>query len=132
MRLEDGRAMTNFIGQALRDQPITVYGDGTQTRSFCFVSDQVRGQRLLMESDYTGPVNIGNDTEITIGQLAEIIVRLTGSRSTITYEPLPAGDPVRRRPDLSLAREVLGFEPEVDVETGIAETIDYFVELLRA
>jgi nucleoside-diphosphate-sugar epimerase len=124
--------MTNFIGQALRDEPITVYGDGSQTRSFCYVTDQIRGQRALLESDYTGPVNIGNDTEITIGELAETIVRLTGSSSKVTYEPLPAGDPVRRRPDLTLARDLLGFQPEVDVEHGIAETIDYFVGLLRA
>jgi len=131
MRIEDGRAMTNFLGQALRGDPITIYGDGTQTRSFCFVTDQVRGQRLLMESDYSEPVNIGNEVEITVAELAEMVVRITKSSSEIVFEPLPSDDPTRRRPDLTVARTVLGFEPSVDVEDGIEQTADYFRSLLE-
>jgi dTDP-glucose 4,6-dehydratase len=130
MRIDDGRAITNFLGQALRGDPITLYGDGSQTRSFCFVSDQVRGQRLLLESDHVGPVNIGNDVEITLADLAELVLRITKSSSEIVFEPLPADDPLRRRPDLTLARSVLGFEPSVDVEDGIEQTADYFRAIL--
>lgn len=130
---DDGRVVSNFIVQALKDEPITIYGDGSQTRSFCYVSDLIECIILFMQSerDFTGPMNMGNPHEFTIKELAEKIVRLAGSRSKIIYEPLPADDPARRRPDISLAREKLGWEPGTNLEDGLRETIPYFRKLLE-
>ena len=104
MRVDDGRSVSNFLVQALRGEPITVFGDGSQTRSFCYVDDEVRGFLALLDADITGPINIGNPNEFTIRQLAEMAVEVTGSSSTITFEPLPVDDPTQRQPDLTLAR----------------------------
>ncbi len=132
MHPNDGRVVSNFIVQALRGEPITLYGDGSQTRAFCFVSDLVEGFMRLMATDdeVTGPVNIGNPHEIPVRELAERIVRLTGSSSTIVYRPLPQDDPTQRCPDISLARRLLGWEPTVKLDDGLARTIDYFSTLL--
>lgn len=128
MHPNDGRVVSNFIVQALRAEPITLYGDGSQTRSFCYVDDLVRGIDLLMKKDDTfpGPVNLGNPVEVTIRELAEVVVRLTGSRSAIVFKPLPTDDPERRRPDISLAKERLSWEPITDLIKGLSQTIDYF------
>ncbi len=129
MRLDDGRVVPNFIGQALRGEPITVYGNGRQTRSFCFVEDLIEGILRLSRTDRTvsGPVNIGNPSERTMLEFATEIKRLTASSSEIVFQPLPtADDPKQRRPDISLARTLLGWEPRVDLETGLARTIDHF------
>ncbi len=125
MRLKDGRVVINFIVQALADEPITVYGDGTQTRSFCYVDDLLDGILRLMspQSEFAGPVNLGNPAEITVLELAEQIVRLTGSRSKVVLKPLPKDDPPRRRPDISLAREALGWQPKTSLEAGLQMTI---------
>jgi dTDP-glucose 4,6-dehydratase len=122
MRPLDGRVVSNFIVQALAGKPLTVYGDGSQTRSFCYVDDEVRGLLALLDSDYVGPVNIGNPDEFTVLELAEIVLEVTGSSSEIVFESLPVDDPAQRRPDITLAREVLGWEPTVDVRTGVART----------
>jgi UDP-glucuronate decarboxylase len=129
----DGRVVSNFIVQALRDRPITLYGDGTQTRSFCYVSDMVAGIVRLMQApdEVTGPVNLGNPQECSMLELAHTVKRLTGSRSRILFQPLPADDPRRRRPDIGYARELLGWTPQVPLERGLMETIDYFDALLR-
>ena len=128
----DGRVVSNFIVQALQDQDITVYGDGSQTRSFCYVDDLIEGfLRLMNCEDFTGPVNIGNPGEFTILQLAEAVIRLTGSKSKIIYEPLPQDDPLQRKPDITLAREKLGWEPKVHLEEGLQRTIDYFKGVLK-
>jgi UDP-glucuronate decarboxylase len=134
MHPNDGRVVSNFIVQSLKGEPITVFGDGNQTRSFCFVSDLIEALvRLMGTSDaVTGPVNLGNPTEITIGQLASRIVALTGSRSTIEYLPLPANDPRQRQPDISLAAATLGWKPVVELDEGLALTIAYFDERLAA
>ncbi|HZP84657.1 MAG TPA: UDP-glucuronic acid decarboxylase family protein [Chthonomonadaceae bacterium] len=127
MRLEDGRVVPNFIGQALRGEPITVYGTGKQTRSFCYVSDLIEGFWRLMNSDIKTPVNIGNPTERTMTEFAEQIKALTGSKSEIVFVPLPTeDDPKQRRPDITKARELLGWEPKVGLEEGLRLTIDYF------
>ena len=126
MRPDDGRAVSNFLVQALAGKPITVYGDGTQTRSFCYVDDEVRGLLALLDSDHVGPVNIGNPDEYTIRELAEAAVRITGSSSEVTFWPLPVDDPGRRRPDITLARQLLGWEPEVPLEEGLARTAEWF------
>ena len=126
MRPDDGRAMSNFIVQALRGDPITVYGDGTQTRSFTFVDDEIRGFLALFDSDVVGPVNIGNPDEYTIKELAEAVVRITGSSSPIVYEPLPVDDPAQRQPDITRAIELLGWKPEIGLEEGITRTAEYF------
>jgi UDP-glucuronate decarboxylase len=129
MAIDDGRVVSNFIVQALRAEPITVYGDGSQTRSFCYVADLVEGLLLMMEQDgFIGPVNLGNPGEFTISELAEKVIKLTKSKSRIIHKPLPSDDPVRRRPDISLAREKLGWEPKVPLEEGLARTIAYFRE----
>ncbi len=128
MRLDDGRALPAFMGQALRGEPITVFGDGSQTRSFQYVDDLVEGIYRLLLSDETDPVNIGNPDEITIKAFAEEVVALTGSASTITYEPLPADDPQVRQPDITKARAVLGWSPRVDRADGLRRTLDYFRE----
>jgi dTDP-glucose 4,6-dehydratase len=126
MRPLDGRVVSNFIVQALAGKPLTVYGDGSQTRSFCYVDDEVRGLLALLDSDYVGPVNIGNPDEFTVLELAEIVLEVTGSSSEIVFESLPVDDPAQRRPDITLAREVLGWEPTVDVRTGVARTAKSF------
>ena len=126
MRLNDGRVVPNFVKQALLGEPLTVYGDGSQTRSFCYVSDLVQGIYRLLLSDVTDPVNIGNPNEMSITQFAETINRITGNTAGIRYEPLPADDPKVRQPDITRARTLLGWEPLVDLETGLRETIDYF------
>jgi dTDP-glucose 4,6-dehydratase len=131
MRAEDGRATSNFLVQALQGQPITVFGDGGQTRSFCYVDDEVRGFLALLDSDLTGPVNIGNPDEYTILQLAELAVEVTGSSSEIVFEPLPVDDPTQRQPDITLARERLGWEPEVPLRTGLERTAEYFRRVLE-
>jgi len=131
MHPNDGRVISNFIMQALLDRDITVYGDGRQTRSFCFVDDLIDGLFRLMNSpdDFTGPVNIGNPGEYTILELADKIITLTGAKSTIVYEPLPQDDPLQRKPDITLAREKLGWNPVTDLENGLQRTIDYFKNL---
>lgn len=122
---DDGRVVTNFVTQALRNEPISVYGDGTQTRSFQYVSDLVEGLVRLMNSDYCGPVNLGNPEEYTMLELAKLVQDLTDSPSEIVYKPLPEDDPRQRRPDISLAKQVLDWQPTVPVRTGIARTIEY-------
>jgi UDP-glucuronate decarboxylase len=128
MHPNDGRVVSNFIMQALRGQPITIYGDGAQTRSFCFVSDLVDGLVKLMESpdEVTGPVNLGNPVEFTMVELAKEIVGLTGSASVIEYKPLPQDDPRQRQPEISRARKFLNWEPRVPLRDGLSETIEYF------
>jgi dTDP-glucose 4,6-dehydratase len=130
MRLEDGRAIPSFITQALRGQEISVFGDGSQTRSFCFVSDLVEGIYRVLMSGETRPVNLGNPQELTIFALAEEIVRLTGSLSKIVFTPLPQDDPRRRQPDISRARQLCGWEPKVEFTAGLQATIDYFRQKL--
>ncbi|KKA14786.1 NAD-dependent dehydratase [Sinorhizobium meliloti] len=132
MRPDDGRVVSNFIVQALKGEDITIYGDGSQTRSFCFVDDLIDGFIRLMASppSLTGPVNLGNPAEFTIGELAEEVIRLTGSRSKIVRRPLPVDDPRQRRPDISLATEELGWRPKVNLAEGLAHTIRYFDDLL--
>lgn len=126
MRLKDGRVVPNFISQALRGDELTVYGDGSQTRSFCYVSDEIEGIYRLMMSDYTLPVNIGNPEEHTILEFAEIILKITGSRSKIAFKELPVDDPKQRRPDITKAKKLLKWEPRVSLEAGLKETIKYF------
>lgn len=122
----DGRVVSNFVNQALRGADITVYGSGTQTRSFCYVDDLIRGVLALMDSDVTGPVNIGNPHEITMLELAEIVIDLTGSSSKLVYLPLPADDPLQRLPDIQLAKTSLGWEPTVTLRDGLERTISWF------
>jgi dTDP-glucose 4,6-dehydratase len=131
MRLNDGRALPAFIGQALRGEPLTVFGDGSQTRSFCYVDDLIEGIYRLLNSDYAGPVNIGNPHEITIREFAEEIQALTGTDQPITYLPLPQDDPKQRRPDIGLAQKLLGWEPKVQRAEGLRKTLDYFRSLPR-
>ena len=126
MRPNDGRVIPAFIPQALRNDPITVFGDGSQTRSFCYVDDLVEGIYRLLLSDYHDPVNVGNPTEMTITQLAEAIIRVTGSSSEITYKPLPEDDPKVRQPDISKAKAILGWEPKVGLEMGLQKTVKWF------
>ena len=129
----DGRVVSNFIMQALRNEPVTIYGDGTQTRSFCYVDDLVECMIRLMASpeDFTGPVNMGNPSEFTMLELAETIIELAGSRSGVIFHPLPEDDPRQRRPDISLARKALGWEPAVPLREGLKRTIAYFEEALK-
>ncbi len=122
LRPGDGRVVSNFLAQALAGKPLTVYGDGTQTRSFCYVDDSVRGLVALLDSDHVGPVNVGNPEDITVLELAAAVLEVTGSSSELVHEPLPVDDPARRRPDISLARRVLGWEPEVALREGLART----------
>lgn len=130
MQVDDGRAIPNFFSQALHGEPVTVYGDGSQTRSICYVDDLVEGILRLLRSDYVGPMNIGSQDEVSMLQLANLIVELTGSRSEIVFRELPPDDPKVRRPDTSLARRVLGWETRVGPEEGLRRTRDYFVEEL--
>jgi dTDP-glucose 4,6-dehydratase len=126
MRLRDGRAIPAFMSQALRNEDVTVFGDGTQTRSFCYVSDLVDGILRLMESSTNDPVNIGNPHEVTIEEIARTIIRLVGSTSKIVYRPLPLDDPKQRRPDITRARTLLNWEPKVGLEEGLLKTVAYF------
>ena len=126
MRLRDGRVVPAFIGQALTGQPLTIFGDGSQTRSFCYCSDLIDGIYRLSRSEFHEPVNIGNPREMTIRQFAEEIIRITGTRSQIEYRPLPVDDPKVRQPDITRAKSVLGWEPRVEFDEGIRTTIDYF------
>jgi UDP-glucuronate decarboxylase len=134
MDINDGRVVSNFIVQALQNEPITVYGEGQQTRSFCYVSDLVDGLMRLMErTDFetTGPINLGNPGEFTIMELAEKVIQMTGSSSKIVHKPLPPDDPTQRRPDITKAKDVLGWEPKIPLDEGLKSTIAYFDELLR-
>jgi dTDP-glucose 4,6-dehydratase len=124
MRPHDGRAIPTFLRQALQDRPITVFGDGSQTRSFCYVEDEIRGLIALAESGYHNPVNIGNPNEFTLLELAKTVIDVTGSRSEIVFQALPTDDPQVRQPDIRLAREILGWEPEIDLREGLQRTID--------
>lgn len=126
MRLKDGRVVPAFVGQALRGEPLTVFGDGKQTRSFCFVSDLIDGIYRLSQGNYHEPVNIGNPIELTVKEFAERIIRITGTKSELVYKPLPVDDPKQRRPDISKAKKLLGWEPKVELETGLQQTIAYF------
>jgi UDP-glucuronate decarboxylase len=127
MSLDDGRVVTNFVGQALRNQPITIYGDGLQTRSFCFVDDLIDGLSALFDSseDVTGPINIGNPREFTMIELADLVIKLTNSKSKIEFVALPQDDPRQRKPDISIAKKVLGWEPKIELEKGLLKTIEY-------
>jgi dTDP-glucose 4,6-dehydratase len=129
MRLNDGRVLPAFIGQALRGEDLTVFGDGSQTRSFCYVDDEVEGIFRLLMSDYVLPMNIGNPDEITIGEFAEEIVKLTGTKQKVVYHPLPKDDPKQRRPDISKAKAILGWEPKTSRAEGLKITYDYFKSL---
>ncbi len=130
MRPEDGRVVSNFITQALQGLPITVYGDGSQSRSFCYVDDQIAGQLALLDGDHTGPINIGNDQEFTMLELAEVVIGVTNSSSEITFEPLPVDDPTRRKPDLTEATTKLSWKPTVDLRTGVTATAEHFAGVL--
>ncbi|MHC4196369.1 MAG: UDP-glucuronic acid decarboxylase family protein [Planctomycetota bacterium] len=131
MRLNDGRALPAFISQAFRDEDLTVFGDGSQTRSFCYVSDMVEGLYKLLMSDEHDPVNIGNPSEITVLQLAQEIIELTSTRGKVVFKPLPQDDPKVRRPDISKAQRVLGWEPKVDRQDGLKETVAYFAQKIH-
>ena len=131
MRLNDGRVIPAFIGQALRGENLTVFGDGLQTRSFCYVNDQVEGIYRLLFSDYSDPVNIGNPDELTIKDFAEEIIKLTGTNQKIVYKELPKDDPLQRQPDITRARDVLGWEPKVSREEGMKITYNYFKNLSK-
>jgi dTDP-glucose 4,6-dehydratase len=126
MQLNDGRVVPNFMKQALRGEPLTVYGDGSQTRSFCYVSDEIDGFVRLMASSEVLPVNIGNPSEFTILECAKQVLKITGSKSSIKYEPLPQDDPKQRRPDITKARQLLGWEPKIDLEAGLKLSLPYF------
>jgi dTDP-glucose 4,6-dehydratase len=126
MRLRDGRAVPAFMSQALRNEDVTIFGDGTQTRSFCYVSDLVDGLLRLMATKTSDPVNIGNPREVTITEIAKSIIALVGSKSRLVYRPLPVDDPKQRRPDITRARTLLGWEPTIDLDEGLLKTVDYF------
>jgi dTDP-glucose 4,6-dehydratase len=126
LRAADGRVISNFLAQAMRGEPLTMYGDGKQTRSFCYVSDEVEGLVALLDSDHVGPMNIGNPDEFTMLELAEVVREVTGSASDVVFEALPVDDPRQRRPDISLAERVLGWHPRVDLREGLARTYDWY------
>jgi dTDP-glucose 4,6-dehydratase len=126
MKLNDGRVVPAFVDQALRGEPITIFGEGAQTRSFCYVSDLVDGLYRLMLSDEVYPVNLGNPHEMTIRQFADVITKATGTRSGLVHQPLPEDDPKQRKPDITKAKRILGWEPKVPLEEGIRKTIEYF------
>lgn len=131
MRPDDGRVVSNLVTQALAGKPLTVYGDGSQTRSFCYVDDEIRGLVALLDSELVGPVNVGNDQETSVLSVAELVLELTGSPSPIVFAPRPADDPTQRRPDLTTARTCLGWEPTTPLREGLASTIDWFRRRLR-
>lgn len=128
MHPNDGRVVSNFIVAALKNEDITIYGDGSQTRSFCYVDDLIDGMKKMMETgdEVTGPINLGNTHEITMKKLAEIVIKLTGSKSKIVFRKLPSDDPMQRKPDITKAEEILGWKPKIEIETGLKNTIDYF------
>jgi UDP-glucuronate decarboxylase len=132
MHPSDGRVVSNFIVQALKGENITIYGDGNQSRSFCYVDDLIEGMILLMNSreDFIGPINIGNPNEFTMLELAEKVIRLTGTKSKIIYLPLPADDPAQRQPNIGLAKAELDWEPRINLEEGLVKTIDYFRSII--
>jgi dTDP-glucose 4,6-dehydratase len=130
MQVLDGRAVPNFMAQALRGEPLTVYGDGSQTRSLCYVSDLVRGVLAALERADELPVNLGNPEEVTVLKLAETIVRLAGSDSKIVFRDLPVDDPKQRRPDITRARKLIGWEPEIGLEDGLGRTLEYFRQVV--
>jgi nucleoside-diphosphate-sugar epimerase len=132
MRPDDGRVVSTFVTQALRGRPLTIYGDGTQTRSFCYVSDEVRGFLALLDSDYVGPVNIGNAAEFSMLELAEQVLRVTGSVSSLVFAPLPEDDPIQRQPDITLASSLLGWEPLITLTEGLELTVPWFADQLGA
>ncbi|MDB5946321.1 MAG: dTDP-glucose 4,6-dehydratase-like protein, partial [Ramlibacter sp.] len=134
MHPNDGRVVSNFIVQALRGQPITVYGKGQQTRSFCYVDDLVEGflRFMQLEPPFAGPLNLGNPGEFTIVELAELVINLTGSSSRLVFAPLPSDDPLQRKPDIGLAREKLDWQPKVQLREGLVQTIAYFDTLLKS
>jgi dTDP-glucose 4,6-dehydratase len=131
MRANDGRVVSNFLVQALQGKPLTVYGDGSQTRSFCYVDDQVRGILAVLDADLTGPINIGNPAEFSVAELARLVLDVTGSASEVVHEPLPVDDPRHRQPDITLAREQLGWEPVVPLREGLERTADWFRQSLE-
>jgi len=131
MRQHDGRVVSNFCVQALQGKPLTIYGDGDQTRSFCYVEDEVEGLYRLFQADYAGPVNIGNPGEFTVRELADLVLELTGSKGGLRHEALPVDDPKVRQPDITLAREKLGWEPKIELREGLARTIEYFTGVLK-
>ena len=126
LSVADGRVVSNFLDQAMRGAPLTIYGDGSQTRSFCYVEDEVRGIVGLLESEHIGPMNIGSPGEFTVRELADLVLELTGSASELVFEPLPADDPKQRRPDITLAGQVLGWRPEIELREGLARTHDWY------
>lgn len=130
MRPNDGRVVSNFIVQALQGEDLTIYGDGSQTRSFTYVADEIRGFLALLDSDVTTPTNIGNTNEFTVSQLAEMVTEMVGTGSKVTYHDLPVDDPMQRKPDITKARELLGWEPEIQLREGLEHTIAYFKQLL--
>lgn len=130
MRVEDGRVVSTFINQALRNEPITIFGDGSQTRSFCYCADEVEGIIRLLESDIDTPVNIGNPHEMTVKELSDLVIELTGSQSKVAFKPLPEDDPKVRQPDISTAKSKLGWEPKTPLRDGLAQTIEYFKQVL--
>lgn len=130
MRPDDGRVVSNFLRQSIRGKPLTIYGDGSQSRSFCFVEDEVRGFLALLDSDHVGPVNIGNPNEFTVLELAEAVQQVTGAKSEIVFEPLPVDDPAHRQPDITLARELLGWEPDTQLHAGLARTAEWMRTVL--
>lgn len=133
MAENDGRVVSNFIIQALKNEDITIYGDGSQTRSFCYIDDLIDGMTKLMNTeDFIGPVNVGNDGEYTISELAQMIIELSNSNSKITYKPLPSDDPCKRKPDLTLAKEKLNYSPKVNIKDGLRKTIEYFANEIKA
>jgi len=131
MRLNDGRVIPAFMGQALRGEDLTVFGEGLQTRSFCYVDDQVEGIYRLLLSDYPYPVNIGNPDEISIKDFAEEIIKLTGTKQKVVYKDLPVNDPLQRQPDISLAKKLLNWSPKIDRKDGMKVTFDYFKSLSK-
>ena len=131
MAINDGRVISNFIVQALSNKDITIYGNGSQTRSFCYVDDLLKGLMSLMDKNYTFPINLGNDKEYTMLELAKIIIKLTNSNSKIIYKPLPSDDPIKRKPDLSKAKEILNYSPKISIEEGLNKTIKYFEKKLN-
>ena len=130
MRPDDGRVVSNLLVQALAGKPLTIYGAGQQTRSFCYVDDEVEGFLRLLDSDHVGPVNIGNPNEFTVRELADLVLEITGSGSELVFEPLPTDDPARRQPDITLARAVLGWEPRIQLREGLARTAEHFARVL--
>jgi dTDP-glucose 4,6-dehydratase len=131
MRIDDGRALPNFMAHALQDKPLTVYGNGSQTRSLCYVSDLVEGLWRLLVSNETGPINLGNPEEVSILELAQAVIRVAGSQSGIEFQPLPVDDPQRRRPDIKMAKENLGWRPSISLAQGLVKTLPYFKSLQR-